>query len=115
YFGENEQGSQQPMLNVFRRDGEEIRHFWGSELMFAPTDPGQDSRHVDLITPLWNVFDCTPEGRPTEWRPKLSYSQTKGEKPRLKEAPISPYIPVADLQRARKFYEEKVGLGPGKE
>ena len=28
----------------------------------------------------------------------------------LKQAPIVPYIPVADVGRARKFYEEKVGL-----
>jgi predicted dithiol-disulfide oxidoreductase (DUF899 family) len=25
-----------PMLNVFRRDGEAIRHFWGSELLYVP-------------------------------------------------------------------------------
>ena len=29
-------GSQVPMLNVFHRDGETIRHFWGAELTFAP-------------------------------------------------------------------------------
>jgi predicted enzyme related to lactoylglutathione lyase len=28
----------------------------------------------------------------------------------LKDAPIIPYIPVSDVARARKFYEEKVGL-----
>jgi len=30
----------------------------------------------------------------------------------LKSSPIVPYIPVADLERARKFYEEKIGLTP---
>jgi predicted enzyme related to lactoylglutathione lyase len=30
----------------------------------------------------------------------------------LKNAAIVPYIPVSDLARARKFYEEKVGLSP---
>jgi predicted enzyme related to lactoylglutathione lyase len=30
----------------------------------------------------------------------------------LKHHPIVPYIPVADLPRARKFYEEKIGLTP---
>jgi predicted enzyme related to lactoylglutathione lyase len=30
----------------------------------------------------------------------------------LKDTTIVPYIPVADLSRARKFYEEKVGLLP---
>jgi predicted dithiol-disulfide oxidoreductase (DUF899 family) len=30
YFGETAQGHQRPMLNVFHRDGDTIRHFWGS-------------------------------------------------------------------------------------
>ena len=28
----------------------------------------------------------------------------------LKDAPVIPYIPATDIGRARKFYEEKVGL-----
>jgi predicted dithiol-disulfide oxidoreductase (DUF899 family) len=28
---------------------------------------------VDLIWPLWNLLDFTPEGRGTDWYPKLSY------------------------------------------
>ena len=44
--------------------------------MFAPRDPGQDPRHVDMIWPLWNVFDYTPEGRGKDWYPRLSYGQT---------------------------------------
>jgi catechol 2,3-dioxygenase-like lactoylglutathione lyase family enzyme len=31
----------------------------------------------------------------------------------LKNTPIVPYIPAANLARARKFYEEKIGLKPG--
>jgi catechol 2,3-dioxygenase-like lactoylglutathione lyase family enzyme len=31
----------------------------------------------------------------------------------LKSAPLYSYVPVSDLSRARKFYEEKLGLGPG--
>jgi predicted dithiol-disulfide oxidoreductase (DUF899 family) len=73
-FGESEDGSQIPMLNVFRREGESIRHFWGSELMFAPVEPGQEPRHSDTIDPLWNMFDFTPEGRGDDWYPRLSYS-----------------------------------------
>jgi len=46
FFGEAAEGHQRPMLNVFHRDGETIRHFWGSELLYAPTDSGQDPRHV---------------------------------------------------------------------
>jgi predicted dithiol-disulfide oxidoreductase (DUF899 family) len=73
YHGEDEKGAQWPMLNVFvKRDGV-IRHFWASELLFAPAVPGQNPRHVDLLWPLWNVLDCTPEGRGKDWYPKLSY------------------------------------------
>jgi predicted dithiol-disulfide oxidoreductase (DUF899 family) len=74
YHGENADGSQMPMLNVFRRDGELIRHFWASELLYTPSEPGQDPRHGDTIDPLWNLFDFTPEGRGTDWYPQLSYS-----------------------------------------
>jgi predicted dithiol-disulfide oxidoreductase (DUF899 family) len=74
YFGESADGSQLPMLNVFHRDGETIRHFWGSELFYAPTEPGQDPRHVGTIEPLWNLFDLTREGRATDWEEQLSYS-----------------------------------------
>jgi len=33
----------------------------------------------------------------------------------LKNAPVVPYIPATDVGRARKFYEEKVGLVPREE
>jgi predicted dithiol-disulfide oxidoreductase (DUF899 family) len=55
YFAETAEGHQRPMLNVFHGDGETIRHFWGPELFCAPTEPGQDPRHVGTIEPLWNV------------------------------------------------------------
>ncbi|MEK6273417.1 MAG: DUF899 family protein [Actinomycetota bacterium] len=73
YLGETAEGSQRPMLNVFHRDGETIRHFWGSELLYAPTEPGQDPRHVGTLEPVWNLFDLTREGRPTDWDEQLRY------------------------------------------
>ncbi len=73
YFGEDEDGSQREMLNVFHREGEMIRHFWGTELTYAPADPGQDHRSVGTLEPLWNLFDLTPEGRPMDWEEQLSY------------------------------------------
>ena len=63
YHGESEQGEQAPILNVFLREGDEIRHTWGSELMFAPREEGMGARHVDSIWPVWNLLDVTPEGR----------------------------------------------------
>jgi predicted dithiol-disulfide oxidoreductase (DUF899 family) len=72
YLAETPEGHQRPMLNVFHRDGDTTRHFWGSELFYAPTEPGQETRHVGTIEPLWNLFDLTREGRP-DWDEQLSY------------------------------------------
>ena len=74
YHAETAEGAQRPMLTVFHRDGETIRHFWSSELFYAPSDPGQEPRHVGTLEPLWNLFDLTPEGRPSDWDEQLSYS-----------------------------------------
>lgn len=76
YHGETADGAQMPMLNVFvKRDGG-VHHSYATELLYAPTEPGQDFRHVDMIWPLWNLFDLTPEGRGTSWYPKLSYAKS---------------------------------------
>lgn len=59
--------------NVFtRRDGT-IRHFWAAEAGFGTEDPGQDPTTAPDLMTLWNVLDLTPEGRGTDWYPKLSY------------------------------------------
>jgi predicted dithiol-disulfide oxidoreductase (DUF899 family) len=73
YRGEAVDGSQWPMMNVFVRRGRRIHHAHGSELLFLPAPRGQDARHVDMIWPLWNLLDLTPEGRGTTWYPKLRY------------------------------------------
>jgi predicted dithiol-disulfide oxidoreductase (DUF899 family) len=74
YLAETAEGDQRPMLTVFHRDGDAIRHFWSSELFYAPSDPGQEPRHVGTLEPLWNLLDLTPEGRPTAWDEQLSYT-----------------------------------------
>jgi predicted dithiol-disulfide oxidoreductase (DUF899 family) len=63
YHAETPEGEQQPVLNVFTRDGNGFRHRWATELMFAPREEGEEPRHVDLIWPIWNVLDMTPGGR----------------------------------------------------
>ena len=63
----------EPMLNVFRKDGGTICHFWGSELVFAPDDPGQDHRGLDFADPVWGLLDTVPEGRGAEFFPKVEY------------------------------------------
>jgi predicted dithiol-disulfide oxidoreductase (DUF899 family) len=55
--------SDQTMFNVFRLDNGMVRHFWGSELTWAPTEPGQHHRSGDAINALWGLLDMTPEGR----------------------------------------------------
>ena len=62
-----------PASNVFVRKKQQDLTLLNTELMFAPSDPGQDMRHVDMIWPLWNLFDVTPEGRGEKWNPKLAY------------------------------------------
>lgn len=63
-------GAQIPMCNVFvKRDGV-VRHFWTSELFFAPSE--FHPRHVDMLWPLWHFFDLTPEGR-GDFMPRLNY------------------------------------------
>jgi predicted dithiol-disulfide oxidoreductase (DUF899 family) len=73
YHAETIEGDQRPMLTVFHRDGDVIRHFWSSELFYGPWDPEQDPRHVGTLEPVWNLFDLTREGRPADWDEQLSY------------------------------------------
>jgi predicted dithiol-disulfide oxidoreductase (DUF899 family) len=65
YGGDGPDGRPVPMMSVFRRwpDGA-IRLHWASEMVHAPTDPGQDMRHLGTVEPLWTLFDLTPHGRP---------------------------------------------------
>jgi predicted dithiol-disulfide oxidoreductase (DUF899 family) len=62
----------EPMFNVFRKDGGAVRHFWGSEIVYAPEELGQHHRAGDLVDPVWAFFDMTPEGR-GEFNAKLEY------------------------------------------
>jgi predicted dithiol-disulfide oxidoreductase (DUF899 family) len=73
YHAETPEGAQRPILNVFSREGEVIRHFWGSELLYAETDPGQDPRHVGTLEPSWNMLDLTREGRRQDLDELLEY------------------------------------------
>jgi predicted dithiol-disulfide oxidoreductase (DUF899 family) len=74
YHGETAEGDQLPALNVFvRRDGR-IHHFYSTELLYIPWPRGEEPRHVDSIWPVWSLLDVTPEGRGTDWNPRLSYA-----------------------------------------
>lgn len=60
-----------PLIHVFTKTDEKIFHFWTSEMIYGEFQ-GQP-RHADMVWPLWNLFDMTPEGRGTDWYPKLEY------------------------------------------
>ncbi len=72
YHAVNTREMQIPAANVFVRKGNEVRHFWSAELLYV--DRPEHPRHVDQIWPIWNILDMTPEGRGTDWFPKLNYA-----------------------------------------
>jgi predicted dithiol-disulfide oxidoreductase (DUF899 family) len=64
-----------PGFSVFsRRDGT-VRHFYSAEMSGEMADPGQDPRGAPDPDPLWQMLDMTPEGRGTDWYPKLDYKK----------------------------------------
>ena len=77
YHGLTKDGGDDAAFNVFtrRQEGSRviIRHFWGGEMNGASSDPGQDPRGAPDLMPLWTILDVTPEGRGTDWYPKLNY------------------------------------------
>jgi predicted dithiol-disulfide oxidoreductase (DUF899 family) len=73
YHAIMDDGTDTAAQNVFtRRDGT-IRLFWGEEMGFDTADPGQDPRGAVELQSLWQVLDLTPDGRGTDWYPKISY------------------------------------------
>ena len=73
YHGIDKNGGDDAAFTVFtRRDGS-IRHYWSGEMGSESADPGQDPRGAPDLMPLWTILDVTPEGRGTNWYPKLDY------------------------------------------
>ncbi len=62
-----------PGFSVFTRRNGTTYHFYSGELSSAMADPGQDPRGAPDLDPLWLMLDLTPEGRGTEWYPKLEF------------------------------------------
>ena len=75
YRGLAPDGSEWPALDVWKKDGKSVRHFWAGESS-GTQDPGQDPHGAPDPTPLWTLLDLTPEGRGTAWYPKLEYPAT---------------------------------------
>lgn len=69
----DEDGQQKPMMLSFRRDADgTLRLAWRSELVDAPSEPGQDHRATGTLDTFWNLFDLTPGGRP-DFQEQLQY------------------------------------------
>ena len=69
------QGGDDAAFSVFTRSDGRIRHFWSGEMGFEQADPGQDPRGAPDLMPIWTILDSTPEGRGTDWYPKLEYAR----------------------------------------
>ncbi len=67
---EDDAGAQMPGVSVFARspDGSP-RHFYSASAYLSDDHP---YRGMDLLSPVWNVLDLTPEGR-GDWLPALEY------------------------------------------
>jgi predicted dithiol-disulfide oxidoreductase (DUF899 family) len=71
----NPEDADVPGLSVFSRRGGIIRHFYSGEMNAKMADPGQDPRGAPDADPLWLMLDLTPEGRGSDWYPKLEYER----------------------------------------
>ena len=57
---EDREGNQDSEVSVFVQDGGKIRHFYSCHPRMGPE---VKERGLDLLNPIWNIFDLTPEGR----------------------------------------------------
>jgi predicted dithiol-disulfide oxidoreductase (DUF899 family) len=73
YRALQDDGSEGAIVAVWKRDGEKVRLFWAAEGGPETADSGFDPHLAPDPTPLWNILDMTPGGRPADWYPKLEY------------------------------------------
>jgi predicted dithiol-disulfide oxidoreductase (DUF899 family) len=67
---EDREGNQDSTISVFTRDGDgKIRHFYTAHPSMSHEIK---ERGIDLLCPVYNLLDLTPEGR-GEWYADLSY------------------------------------------
>jgi predicted dithiol-disulfide oxidoreductase (DUF899 family) len=64
-----------PGFSVFTRRNGTFHHFYSGEMSATMADPGQDPRGAPDLDALWLMLDLTPEGRGTDWYPKLEYDR----------------------------------------
>jgi len=67
---EDEEGNQDSTISVFARGSDgTVRHVYSAHPTMAPDI---HERGIDLLSPVWNVLDLTPEGR-GDWYAALEY------------------------------------------
>ena len=67
---EEPDGTQTEWISVFGRDLDgTVRHFYSRGAQLADD---RRERGIDLLSPVWHLFDLTPNGR-DDWYPSLSY------------------------------------------
>ena len=70
FCAEDEEGNQNSTLSVFTLDADgRPRHFYSSHPQMADD---VNERGIDLLSPVWNVLDLTPQGR-GDWYAQLEY------------------------------------------
>jgi predicted dithiol-disulfide oxidoreductase (DUF899 family) len=69
---EDEQGEQDSTISVFTRDMDgSVRHVYSAHPRMSDAI---DQRGIDLLSPVWNLMDLTPQGR-GDWFADLSYPE----------------------------------------
>jgi predicted dithiol-disulfide oxidoreductase (DUF899 family) len=67
---EDENGDQDSTISVFTQDAQgNVRHFYSTRPRMSEDI---DQRGIDLLSPVWNVLDLTPQGR-GDWYAQLTY------------------------------------------
>jgi predicted dithiol-disulfide oxidoreductase (DUF899 family) len=72
----NADDADMPGFSLFTRQDGAVHHFYSGEMSMAMADPGEDPRGAPDLDPLWQILDLTPEGRGTNWYPKLEYGHS---------------------------------------
>src|SRR5919197_1943343 len=77
---EDADGNQDSTISVFTRDADgTVRHFYSAHPHMAEDI---DQRGLDLLSPVWNLLDLTPQGR-GDWYAELDYP------PRVRRASVA--------------------------
>lgn len=71
---ERAHGGQRPVISVFTRDDDGVRHFYSQPANFLDNA----ERGIDLLSPVWNLLDLLPTGR-GDWYAANSYAGAQRE------------------------------------